>query len=208
MRYKGSTKSLPEIARELQVDAVVEGAVLREGDRVRINARLIDASETQMWSDSYERELRDILSIQSDVASAIAREIRVKVAPEESTQLASKGPVDPDAYQAYLRGRVSFSRFTPESLAAAAREAGGISSGGRGERQEPDPDHRSLPPGHRRERRGCDRRTNTSPSGYFQSWLLRSPPRFPEKRKYSCRPVRPRRTRSASRNSAIELGEG
>jgi TolB-like protein/Tfp pilus assembly protein PilF len=119
MRYKGSTKSLPEIARELQVDAVVEGAVLREGDRVRINARLIDASETQMWSESYERELRDILSIQSDVASAIAREIRVKVAPEESTQLAIRGPVDPDAYQSYLKGRVSFSRFTPESLAEA-----------------------------------------------------------------------------------------
>ncbi|MDQ5871284.1 MAG: serine/threonine-protein kinase, partial [Acidobacteriota bacterium] len=120
MRYKGSKKSLPEIARELQVDAVVEGAVLREGDRVRINARLIDASETQMWSDSYDRELRDVLSIQSDVASAIAREIRVKVAPEESTQLASKGPVDPEAYQLYLQGRVSFLRFTPESLTQAA----------------------------------------------------------------------------------------
>ena len=119
MRYKNSKKSLPEIARELQVDAVVEGAVLREGDRVRINARLMDATETQMWSESYERELRDILSIQSDVASAIAREIRVKVAPEESTQLAIRGPVDPDAYQSYLKGRVSFSRFTPESLAEA-----------------------------------------------------------------------------------------
>ena len=119
MRYKNSRKSLPEIARELEVDAVVEGAVLREGDRVRINARLIDATETQMWSDSYERELRDILSIQSDVASAIAREIRVKVAPEESTQLTIRGPVDPDAYQSYLKGRVSFSRFTPESLAEA-----------------------------------------------------------------------------------------
>jgi tetratricopeptide (TPR) repeat protein len=72
-----------------------------------------------MWSDSYERELKDILSIQSDVASAIAREIRVTVAPEESTQLAIRGPVDPDAYQFYLKGRVSFSRFTPESLAEA-----------------------------------------------------------------------------------------
>ena len=119
MLYKGSKKSLPEIARELNVDAVVEGAVVREGDRVRINSRLIDASETQMWSDSYERELKDILSIQSDVASAIAREIRVTVAPEESTQLAIRGPVDPDAYQSYLKGRVSFSRFTPESLAEA-----------------------------------------------------------------------------------------
>jgi serine/threonine protein kinase/tetratricopeptide (TPR) repeat protein len=119
MRYKGSKKSLPEIARELNVDAVVEGTVVREADRIRINARLIDASETQMWSEGYDRELKDILSIQSDVASAIAREIRVKVAPEESTQLASRGPVDPDAYQSYLKGRVSFSRFTPESLAEA-----------------------------------------------------------------------------------------
>jgi tetratricopeptide (TPR) repeat protein len=72
-----------------------------------------------MWSESYDRELRDVLSIQSDVASAIVREIRVKVAPEESSQLASKGPVDPEAYQLYLQGRVSFSRFTPESLAEA-----------------------------------------------------------------------------------------
>ena len=119
MRYKGSKKSLPEIARDLQVDAVVEGSVQRSGDRVRINARLIDASERQMWSEGYDRELRDVLSIQSDVASAIAREIRVKVAPEENTQLASKGPVDPEAYQLYLQGRVSFSRFTPESLAEA-----------------------------------------------------------------------------------------
>src|SRR5688500_2086659 len=119
MRYKGSPKSLPEIARELKVDAVVEGAVRREGDRVRINARLMDAHETQMWSETYDRELKDVLSIQSDVASSIAREIRVKVAPEESTQLAIRHPVDPDAYQAYLRGRVSFSRFTPESLAQA-----------------------------------------------------------------------------------------
>jgi TolB-like protein/Tfp pilus assembly protein PilF len=119
MRYKGSKKSLPEIARDLQVDAVVEGSVQRSGDRVRINARLIDAAEQQMWSESYDRELRDVLSIQSDVASAIAREIRVKVAPEESTQLASKGPVDPEAYQLYLQGRIAFLRFTPESLAEA-----------------------------------------------------------------------------------------
>jgi len=119
MRYKGSKKSLPEIARDLQVDAVVEGSVLRSGDRVRINARLMDAAERQMWSESYDRELRDILSIQSDVASAIAREIRVKVAPEESSQLASKGPVDPEAYQLYLQGRIAFLRFTPESLAEA-----------------------------------------------------------------------------------------
>jgi len=121
MRYKGSKKSLPEIAKDLKVDAVVEGSVLRSGGRVRINARLIDAAEQQMWTESYDRELRDVLSIQSDVASAIAREIRVQLAPEESSQLASKGPVDPEAYPLYLQGRIAFLRFTPESLAEAER---------------------------------------------------------------------------------------
>lgn len=121
MRYRGIKKSLPEIARDLQVDAVVEGSVLRSGDRVRINARLIEvAGDRQMWAESYERDLKDILSLQSDVASAIVREIRVKVAPDESAQLASKGPVNPEAYQLSLQGRVAYSRFTPESLASAA----------------------------------------------------------------------------------------
>jgi serine/threonine protein kinase/tetratricopeptide (TPR) repeat protein len=120
MRYKGSKKSLPEIAKELQVDAVVEGSVLRAGDRVRINARLSDATEKQMWAESYDRDLRDILVLQSDVASAIVREVKVKVAPEESSQLAVHGAVDPEAYQLYLQGRIAFSRFTPETLARSA----------------------------------------------------------------------------------------
>jgi len=120
MHYKGLKKSLPEIARELRVDAVVEGSVLRSNDRVRINARLIRVSnDRQIWAESYERDLRDILALQSDVASAIAREIRIQVAPAESSQLASKRPVDPEAYQFYLKGRISFSRFTPESLTQA-----------------------------------------------------------------------------------------
>ena len=120
MHYKGLKKPLPEIARELRVDAVVEGSVLRSNDRVRINARLIRVSnDRQIWAESYERDLRDILALQSDVASAIAREIRIQVAPAESSQLASKRPVDPEAYQFYLKGRISFSRFTPESLTQA-----------------------------------------------------------------------------------------
>ncbi len=120
MHYKGLKKPLPEIARELRVDAVVEGSVLRSNDRVRINARLIRVSnDRQIWAESYERDLRDILALQSDVASAIAREIRIQVAPAESSQLASKRPVDPEAYQSYLKGRISFSRFTPESLTQA-----------------------------------------------------------------------------------------
>ena len=120
MHYKGLKKPLPEIARELRVDAVVEGSVLRSNERVRINARLIRVSnDRQIWAESYERDLRDILALQSDVASAIAREIRIQVAPAESSQLASKRPVDPEAYQSYLKGRISFSRFTPESLTQA-----------------------------------------------------------------------------------------
>jgi tetratricopeptide (TPR) repeat protein len=120
MHYKGLKKSLPEITQELHVDAVVEGSVLRANDRVRVNARLIGVpGERQMWAEGYERDMRDILALQSDVASAIAREIRIKIAPEENSQIASKATVDPDAYQFYLQGRSSFLRFTPESLTRA-----------------------------------------------------------------------------------------
>jgi TolB-like protein/Tfp pilus assembly protein PilF len=120
LHYKGSKKSLPEIAKELNVDAAVEGSVLRSNDRVRINARLSRVpSEAPIWSEGYERDLKDVLALQSDVASAIARAIRVKVAPSESAQLVSKGTVDPEAYQLYLQGRTSFSRFTPDSLKAS-----------------------------------------------------------------------------------------
>jgi len=121
MHYKGLKKSLPEIARELQVDAVVEGSVLRSNDRVRINARLIQVpAERQLWADGYERDIRDVLALQSDVAGAIVREIRVKLSPGESSHLAAQSQVDPEAYQLYLQGRTSFSRFTPDSLTKAA----------------------------------------------------------------------------------------
>jgi serine/threonine-protein kinase len=121
MRYKGARKPLSEIARELKVDAIVEGSVLRSNNHVRINARLLRAAnETQVWSESYERDLRDVLALQSEIASAIAREVRIKIAPEEGSRLASRREVDPDAYQAYLKGRVAFSRVTPESLMQAA----------------------------------------------------------------------------------------
>ncbi len=121
MHYKGLKKSLREIARELDVDAVVEGSVLRSNNRVRINARLILVpSERQMWADGYERDLRDVLALQNDVAGAIVREIRVKVGPREHSQLASQATVNPEAYPLYLQGRMSFGRFTPDSLTQAA----------------------------------------------------------------------------------------
>jgi len=115
MLYKGVRKSLREIARELDVDTIVEGTVLRAGDRVRITAQLIDpAKETHLWAESYDRHLRDILDLQADVARAIAHEIEVKLTPQEQAQLAQVHPVDPEAYEAYLRGRFQWIKRTRE----------------------------------------------------------------------------------------------
>src|SRR5256712_4849474 len=106
MRYKGTNKPVPQIARELQVDAVVGGSILHAGDRVRITAHLIHgADDRHLWADSYERDLRDILSLQNQVAQAIADQIKVTLTPEEHARLASSRTVDPEAYQLYLRGR-------------------------------------------------------------------------------------------------------
>jgi TolB-like protein len=106
MQFKGSDKPLPEIAQTLNVDAVVEGSVLRSGDRVRITAQLVQVSpERHLWADSYEQDLRDILSLQSEVARTIAGEIRIKLTPEEQKRLASGRAVDPKAHEAYLKGR-------------------------------------------------------------------------------------------------------
>src|SRR6184192_675779 len=89
MQYKGVHKSLREIARELDVDAIVEGTVLRVEDRIRITAQLIDApKETHLWAESYERDLRDVLALQAEVAQAIAREIRVKLTPVDQARFA------------------------------------------------------------------------------------------------------------------------
>ena len=106
MRYKGSDKPLPEIAGELGVDAVVEGSVLRADDEVPITAQLIyAATDEHLWAESYQRELRDILALQSEVAGAVAQAIQVAITPEEQLRLASTGSVDPEAHEAYLKGR-------------------------------------------------------------------------------------------------------
>src|SRR5208282_1528390 len=117
MRYKGTQKSVPEIARDLNVDAVVEGSVEREGDRVRITAQLIEArTDRHLWAESYERDLRDILALQGEVARAIAGEIRIQVTPEEKLRMASARRVDPEVHQLYLRGRFYWNKRNREDI--------------------------------------------------------------------------------------------
>ena len=117
MHYQKTDKPLPQIARELGVDGIVEGSVLRVGDRVRITAQLIHApSDRHLWAESYERDLRDVLALEGDVAQAIAAQIRIEVSPEERTRLASARPVNPESYQLYLMGRYHAGKSTFEGF--------------------------------------------------------------------------------------------
>ena len=120
MRYKGTKKSLPEIARELHVDAVVEGAVMWVGGRVRISAQLIEApTDHHLWAASYERDLRDVLSMQEEVTRAIVSEIRVKLTAQEQARLANSHPINPGAYQLYLKGRYHWNKRSMEGFQKA-----------------------------------------------------------------------------------------
>jgi TolB-like protein/DNA-binding winged helix-turn-helix (wHTH) protein/Tfp pilus assembly protein PilF len=122
MRYKGTKKSLPEIARELNVEGIVEGSVTRSGRRVRITAQLLDApTDHHLWAETYERNLGDMLGLQSEVAEAIAQQVQVQLTPQQRAQFRSARPVNPEAYDAYLRGRLYFTtEYTkPESLRKA-----------------------------------------------------------------------------------------
>jgi serine/threonine protein kinase/tetratricopeptide (TPR) repeat protein len=117
MAYRGAKKPLPQIAKELGVDAVVEGSVQRSGDKVRINAELIQASTDRLlWAKSYERDLRDILTLQSAVAQAIVTEVEVKVTPLEKARLAKSHPVNAEAHEAYLTGRFYWNEQTADGL--------------------------------------------------------------------------------------------
>ena len=117
---KGTDKPLGEIAAELGVDAIVEGSALRVGDRVRIMAQLIDPETNKaLWADSYERDLQDVLLLQSEVAKAIAREIEVAVSPEETARLASARPVNPEAHDHYLKGLFHSQKLTGADLDTA-----------------------------------------------------------------------------------------
>jgi serine/threonine-protein kinase len=117
MRYRGAAKPLPEIARELGVDAIVEGSVLRAGDRVRITAQLIDANRDRMlWAECYEHAVDDVLSLQSRAARAIAGRIEIELSPQERERLTYSRRVDPAVLEAYLRGRFLWYQRTTSSV--------------------------------------------------------------------------------------------
>jgi eukaryotic-like serine/threonine-protein kinase len=120
MRYRGGGKSAPEIARELHVDAVVTGTVQRSGDKVRIAAQLIpEATGQVMWAKGYDGELSDILSLQARIAQSIADEIKIEVRADERARFSGARQVDPDAHEAYLKGRYYWNKRTPENLKKA-----------------------------------------------------------------------------------------
>jgi eukaryotic-like serine/threonine-protein kinase len=117
MRYKGQRRPLPEIARELGVDAVVEGTVMRAGSRVRITAQLIESSsDHHLWARSYQRDLADVLALQGEVAAAIAQEIRAQLTPAQQARWRSPRTIEPAAFEAYLRGRQYWNRRTEPDL--------------------------------------------------------------------------------------------
>jgi TolB-like protein/DNA-binding winged helix-turn-helix (wHTH) protein/Tfp pilus assembly protein PilF len=117
MRYKRSLEPMPSIGRELKVDAVIEGTVLRSADRVRVTVQLIHAaSDRHLWSDQYERPLGDVLELQAEIARSVAREVQAVVTPQETARLAAAQPIDPEAYDLYLRGRYFWSLRTEDSL--------------------------------------------------------------------------------------------
>jgi TolB-like protein/DNA-binding winged helix-turn-helix (wHTH) protein/Flp pilus assembly protein TadD len=124
MGYKGTKKQLPQIARELSVDGIVEGSVIREGNRVRFTVQLLDGpNDRHLWSESYERELRGILTLQREMAQAIAQQIRLQLTPQQYALLSPARAVNPNAYEAYLRGRFYLTaKFsTGEDLKTAQR---------------------------------------------------------------------------------------
>jgi eukaryotic-like serine/threonine-protein kinase len=111
MHYKRTNKTLPEIAKELNVDGVVEGSVMRSGTRVRITTQLLEArTDRHVWADTYDRDLVDVLRLQSEVAEAVAQQVRIQLTPEQQARFRSAPAVNPKAYEAYLKGR-SFSEF-------------------------------------------------------------------------------------------------
>jgi serine/threonine-protein kinase len=121
MQYKNTRKPMEQIAQDLNVDAIVEGSVVRAGDRVQVRAKLFQTNvESALWAGNFERNFTDVLALQSDVATQIARGIQVELSSTEQSQLARSRSVVPEAYEAYLKGRYEFEKRTPESFRDAA----------------------------------------------------------------------------------------
>jgi serine/threonine protein kinase len=122
MRYANTDKSLSEIGRELNADAIITGSVIRVADQVRVTVQLIEAAtERQVWADRYENRLENVLTLQNDIVRSIADRIRLQLTPEEETRLATARQVNPDAYDAYLRGTYQWHRMSAHDLEIALR---------------------------------------------------------------------------------------
>jgi eukaryotic-like serine/threonine-protein kinase len=123
MSYKGTKKRLPEIARELNVDAVVTGSVARMGERLKVSAELIQAaSDKNLWADAYERDVRDIVTLQREIAGTITRKVGVELTPQERAGFERGRPINPQAYEAYVRGRYFWNKQDEENLKKAVAE--------------------------------------------------------------------------------------
>jgi len=124
MTYKDSTKSLPDIARELNVDAVLEGSALLVGSRVRVSVQLISArTDETLWAERYDRDLVDVLDLQSELAQTVARAIAIKLTPSEATHLTNRAPVNPEAHLELLKSRHAYFAGSPDVVEAALRHA-------------------------------------------------------------------------------------
>ena len=122
--YRGNTPALPVIGEQLKVDVVLTGSVMRVGDRVRITAQLVSAAdEEHLWAERYDRNVRDVLSIQNEIVSAIAREVHLHLLPEEQARLRAVRPVNPAAHEAYLKGAFHAARFGPGEFEVALQSS-------------------------------------------------------------------------------------
>ena len=121
MQYKDSPKSIPEIARELNVEYVTEASIVKVGDLVRLSVKLVNANANEnVWAENFQKPFEDIFDLQSDFALAIAKEIRIELAPGETRRLADAGKVDPQVYEAYLKGRFFLNKRTPDGITKAS----------------------------------------------------------------------------------------
>ena len=122
MKYKGLQRALPDIARELNVDAILEGSALLVGKRVRVTVRLVSArTDDTIWSDRYDGDLEDVLDLQNRVAGTVAKEIEVHLTPKEATRLAKRQTVNPEAHVEYLKGRHTYSGTSPQAIELSVR---------------------------------------------------------------------------------------